>query len=165
LKEKQLREDLYFRLASVLIELPPLRNRIEDLEILTSNILDEFSQKYRKNPAISSNAMKSLKEYTWPGNVRELRNVLERAVIHGSHPIQPSDLVFNQSTSDPSYLMHAAEKMISLEDLERRYITEVLRNVRGHLGKAASILNINRKTLLEKRKKYGINHKPTKNTK
>jgi DNA-binding NtrC family response regulator len=165
LKEKQLREDLYFRLAGVLIELPPLRNRIEDLEILISNILEELSQKYRKSPGISAGSMKLLKEYSWPGNVRELKNVLERAVIHGNHPVQPEDLIFNQSASDPSYLVHAADRMISLEDLEQRYITEVLRHVHGHLGKAADILNINRKTLLEKRKKYGINHKGTKNTK
>ena len=167
LKEKQLREDLYFRLAGVLIELPSLRNRIEDLEILISNILEELSQKYRKNPAVSDSSMKLLREYPWPGNIRELRNVLERAVIHGNHPIQPGDLVFNQSASDASYLAHAADRMISLEDLESRYITEVLRHVRGHLGKAASILNINRKTLLEKRKKYGIeiHHKGTKKTK
>ncbi|HSE41452.1 MAG TPA: helix-turn-helix domain-containing protein, partial [Acidobacteriota bacterium] len=101
-------------------------------------------------------AIKSLKEYTWPGNVRELRNVLEYAVIHGNESIYSTDFVFNQSISDPSYLSFAADRMISLDDLEKRYITEVLRHVRGHLGKAAAILGINRKTLLEKRKKYGI---------
>ena len=80
--------------------------------------------------------MKLLREYPWPGNIRELRNVLEHAVIHGNHPIQPDDLVFNQSALMHSYLAHAADRMISLEDLERRYITEVLQHVRGHLGKA-----------------------------
>lgn len=156
LKEKQLREDLYFRLAGVLIELPPLRNRMEDLGILISEILNEFGKKYRKHPSISTFAMPSLVDYNWPGNIRELRNVLEHAVIHGNHPIQPNDLIFSRSTADHSYLAHAAERMISIEDLEKRYITEVLRHVRGHLGKAAAILKINRKTLLEKRKKYGI---------
>ncbi len=156
LKEKQLREDLYFRLAGVLIELPPLRNRLEDLGLLISEILNEFGKKYRKHPSISTIAMQSLVDYNWPGNIRELRNVLEHAVIHGNHPIQPNDLIFSRSTADHSYLAHAAERMISMEDLEKRYITEVLRHVRGHLGKAAAILKINRKTLLEKRKKYGI---------
>jgi transcriptional regulator with PAS, ATPase and Fis domain len=167
LKEKQLREDLYYRLAGVLIELPPLRNRIEDVELLTREILREFAQKYRKNPALSEEAIKTLKEYTWPGNIRELRNVLEHAVIHGNQSIHSTDFVFNQSISDPSYLSFAADRMISMEDLEKRYITEVLKHVRGHLGKAAAILNINRKTLLEKRKKYGIGiqHKGTKRTK
>jgi transcriptional regulator with PAS, ATPase and Fis domain len=160
LKEKQFREDLYYRLAGVMIELPPLRNRIEDMEVLTREILQEFSQKYRKHPTLTEDAVKSLKEYTWPGNVRELRNVLEHAVIHGNQSIHSTDLIFNQSISDPSYLSFAAERMISLDDLEKRYITEVLRHVRGHLGKAAAILNINRKTLLEKRKKYGIEIAP-----
>jgi DNA-binding NtrC family response regulator len=81
---------------------------------------------------------------------------LEHALIHGNHPIQPNDLVFSKSSADHSYLAHSADRMISLDDLEKRYITEVLRHVRGHLGKAAEILKINRKTLLEKRKKYGI---------
>jgi transcriptional regulator with PAS, ATPase and Fis domain len=156
LKEKQLREDLYYRLAGVLIELPPLRNRLEDLEILTAGILSELGKKYRKRPSISSIALQSLEDYDWPGNVRELRNVLEHAVIHGNQPIQPNDLIFSKSTADHSYLAHAASKMISIEDLEKRYIAEVLHHVRGHLGKAAEILKINRKTLLEKRKKYGI---------
>jgi two-component system, NtrC family, response regulator AtoC len=156
LKEKQLREDLYFRLAGVLIELPPLRSRLEDLENLTSEILSELGKKYKKRVSISPIAMQTLEDYDWPGNVRELRNVLEHAVIHGNHPIQPNDLSFSKSASDHSYLAHAAGKMISMEDLEKRYIAEVLRHVRGHLGKAAEILQINRKTLLEKRKKYGI---------
>jgi transcriptional regulator with PAS, ATPase and Fis domain len=156
LKEKQLREDLYFRLAGVQIELPPLRNRLEDLQIITAEILNELGKKYKKRTTISSSAMQTLEDYDWPGNVRELRNVLEHAVIHGNHPIQPNDLTFTKSTTDHSYLAHAAGKMLSLEDLEKRYITEVLRHVRGHLGKASEILKINRKTLLEKRKRYGI---------
>ena len=156
LKEKQLREDLYFRLAGVLIELPPLRSRLEDLQIIAAEILNELEKKYKKRASITSNAMETLEDYDWPGNVRELRNVLEYAVIHGNHPIQPNDLIFSKSSADHSFLAHAAEKMISLEDLEKRYIAEVLRHVRGHLGKAAEILKINRKTLLEKRKRYEI---------
>lgn len=165
LKEKQLREDLYFRLAGVMIELPPLRSRLEDVEILTAEILSELGKKYKKRPSISDVAMQTLEDYDWPGNVRELRNVLEYALIHGNHPIQPNDLVFSKSSADHSYLAHAADKMISLEDLEKRYIGEVLRHVRGHLGKAAEILKINRKTLLEKRKKYGIGSGKHKNRK
>ena len=94
-----------------------------------------------------------LLEYRWPGNVRELRNVIERAVlIEESSVLTPKSLP--ELTSDP--VESAVEHQWTLEELESRYIREVLRKTRSNYSRAAEILGINRKTLLEKRKKYRI---------
>lgn len=156
LQDKQLREDLYYRLAGVIIAVPPLRERIQDIDLLLASLLREFNEKYRKKAVFSPEAVDVLKHYHWPGNVRELRNVVEHAVIHASGIIGPMDLPLRQSVLGQEFLAHGAGESLSLEDLERMYITEVLRRVDGHYGKAAEILKINRKTLLMKRRKYGI---------
>ncbi|HJZ12577.1 MAG TPA: sigma 54-interacting transcriptional regulator, partial [Acidobacteriota bacterium] len=87
LQLKQLREDLYYRLAAVTIELPPLRDRIADLDILVPALLNEFNTRYKKKITLMSDAMICLRSYQWPGNIRELRNVIEHAVIYSDQPI------------------------------------------------------------------------------
>lgn len=156
LKEKQLREDLYYRLAAVSIELPSLRRRMEDLPILIEEFLQQFNEKYGKKVLLSAEAASSLQSYSWPGNIRELRNVIENAVIHSDGRIKPAVLVLHRSITQEDSLHFAAEQLCSIEDLERMYISEVLRRVHGHQGKAAEILGINRKTLLMKKRKYGL---------
>ena len=156
LAEKQLREDLYYRLAGMTIDVPPLRERIEDIDILLASLQREFNDKYRKNVSFTPESVLLLKQYHWPGNIRELRNLVEQAVIHGDGEVGPMDLPLGQSVTQLKFLSHAAGERLSLEDMERMYITEVLRRVDGHYGKAAEILKINRKTLLMKRRKYGI---------
>lgn len=156
LKEKQIREDLYYRLAGVTIQVPPLRNRMQDMEMLVSALLREFNEKYRKKSELPRESLLLLKQYPWPGNVRELRNVVEQAVIHSDGLVPPTRLALGQSAASSSSLLHASGGGLSLEDMERLYITEVLRRVDGHYGKAAGILKISRKTLLMKRRKYGI---------
>lgn len=156
LAEKQLREDLYYRLAGMTIDVPPLRERIEDIDILLASLQREFNDKYRKNVSFTPESVLLLKHYHWPGNIRELRNLVEQAVIHGDGEVGPMDLPLGQSVTQLKFLSHAAGERLSLEDMERMYITEVLRRVDGHYGKAAEILKINRKTLLMKRRKYGI---------
>jgi transcriptional regulator with PAS, ATPase and Fis domain len=157
LRDGQLREDLYFRLAGVAIDMPPLRERVEDLGILVPAILAEMNEKYRKRCSLTEEANAVLRGYPWPGNIRELRNVLEQAVIHAEDAaISPVRLQLRESAAAAGFLQFAADRMMSLEDLERMYIVEVLRKSEGHLGKAAAILKINRKTLLMKRRKYGI---------
>lgn len=158
ISEKQLREDLYYRLAGVTVDLPPLRERPEDLELLAPAILKQMNEKYRKHCTLSDQAMEAIRAYRWPGNVRELQNVLERAVIDSEDDpvIRPVQLPLYESVAGAGFLEFAAHQMLSLEDMEKMYIAEVLRKVDGHLGKAASILKINRKTLLIKRRKYGI---------
>ncbi len=156
LQEKQIREDLYYRLAAVNIELPPLRDRIQDLDLLLLGFLREFNEKYRKKSTLGSETASFLIHYRWPGNIRELRNVIENAVIHSDGVIGPADLALRSSVFHQDSLSFLAERDLSLEELEKLYIAEVLRKVKGHQGKASRILKINRKTLLLKKRKYGI---------
>ena len=156
LQEKQIREDLYYRIAAVSIDLPPLRERSQDIDLLSAQLLREFNEKYRKKTTLSKETQEFLRNYRWPGNIRELRNVLEHAVIHTEGMITPLGLTFRQSFFQPEDLSNLADQMLSMEDVERLYIAEVLRKVKGHQIKAARILKINRKTLMLKKRKYGL---------
>jgi len=155
-KERQLREDLYYRLSAVTIHLPPLRERIADLDFLVSGLVKEFNEKYRKKTEAADQLLEFLKGYRWPGNIRELRNVIEQAVIHSNGTIVPRHLLLEHSIAQQDSLAFAADQMLSLEQIEKMYITEVLRKVKGHQSKAAKILKINRKTLMMKKRKYGL---------
>lgn len=148
------REDLYYRLNVIPIVVPALRERPADIRPLAERFLAQLTRMHRK-PQLSfaPAAMAALEDYAYPGNVRELRNLVERAAVYGTPPeIQLSDLpVHVREAGSPS-----AHKKMSLEELERAYIAEVLDYTRGKKTLAAQILGISRKTLLEKRKKYGL---------
>jgi len=156
LKASQFREDLYYRLNVVPVVVPPLRRRPEDILPLAAHFLQHFGTRYGKAvPGLSPEAATLLRRHPWPGNVRELEHVIERAVILWERgPIRPEELTVD--------LMAVAsdgvpdQELLTLEELEREYIRRVLRRVRGHKSRAARILGINRKTLLEKRKRYGL---------
>ena len=156
LKAGQFREDLYYRLNVVPVVIPPLRRRPEDILPLAAHFLQHFGARYGKAiPGLSPEAAALLRRYAWPGNVRELEHVIERAVILWERGVlTPEELSVD--------LMAVAgdgmpdQELMTLEELEREYIRRVLRRVRGHKSRAARILGINRKTLLEKRKRYGI---------
>jgi len=156
LKANQFREDLYYRLNVVPVMVPPLRRRPEDILPLAAHFLKHFGARYGKAvQEISPEAAALLRRYPWPGNVRELEHIIERAVILWEKgPLTPEELAVNlmavASDGAPD------EELMTLEELEREYIRRVLRRVRGHKSRAARILGINRKTLLEKRKRYGI---------
>ncbi len=140
-----LRRDLYYRINVVTIALPPLRDRPEDILPL--------AKKFLGRKRLDDEAERVLVSYAWPGNIRELRNVLERAslmesgarITAASLPLAANDLVTT-----------AARGTWSLDELESHYIREILRVTRSNYSKAAEILGINRKTLAEKRKKYGL---------
>ena len=137
-----IRRDLFYRINVVTLTLPPLRERREDIPMLIGD---------RK---VEDEAMQILMSYSWPGNVRELRNVIERAALFAD-PI--SALSLPDSMRDAPALVEAAKSgQWTLDELEERYIREVLRATKSNYSRAAEILGINRKTLLEKRKKYGI---------
>jgi transcriptional regulator with PAS, ATPase and Fis domain len=144
-----LRRDLYYRINVVTLTLPPLRERAEDIASLASQFIRRT--KFRR---FAPDAARMLASYAWPGNVRELRNAIERAALledgdritAASLPIRAAD----------DLVTTAARGAWTLEELESHYIREVLRVTRGNYSKAAQVLGINRKTLLEKRKKYGI---------
>jgi len=142
-----LRRDLLYRINVVTLEIPPLRARAEDVPLLARAFLA------RRKRGIDRAAMTILQQHEWPGNVRELRNVIDRAVL-----VEESDVVTAQSLPplEGDLVATAARRRWTIDELEARYIREILRQTRGNYSKAAGILGINRKTLLEKRRKYGI---------
>ena len=153
------REDLYYRLSIVPIHLPPLRKRKSDIPLLTNHFLNKFAVKYhKKKPKISAPALELLCSYSWPGNVRELENTMERLILtSNSHSeIYPKDLPLQESFSDNHSIDHFAEINMTIEELEKIYIQRILKKTRGNKSAAAKILGINRKTLLEKRKRYNL---------
>jgi DNA-binding NtrC family response regulator len=151
------REDLYYRLNVIRLEIPPLRERPEDLPVLADHLLRELSARLGL-PAkrLAAGALDLLARHDWPGNVRELQNVLESAAILVDEPEISPEAVRIQRSSAPGPVGEALEKGYSLAQLEEAYIREVLRLTRDNRTEAARILGINRKTLLEKRKRYRI---------
>jgi DNA-binding NtrC family response regulator len=150
--EGTFREDLYYRLNTVAIEVPPLRDRGEDIVILGGIFLEQYSRKYNKPKLkLSNSALQKLRDYSWPGNVRELKHSMERAVIMGeSTLLGPDDLLLfdrNEPTGNHSF---------RLDDVERQTIVRVVDKCRGNHSKAAQMLDISRTTLYAKLKKYGI---------
>ena len=151
------REDLYYRLSVVPIHLPPLRERKEDIPLLIHHFLEKLSRKMKKSlPEVSPEAMGVLKEYAWPGNVRELEHTMERILI-----LEDTDVIRIRNlpsfiTQRHGELQMFSEEPLTLEELESKYITFVLKRTKGKKTEAANILGINRKTLAAKIKKYGL---------
>jgi two-component system, NtrC family, response regulator HydG len=145
------RPDLYYRLKVFSIDLPPLRERREDIPLLA----DHFMKKYatamnRALPRLSPEALDLLLSHHWPGNVRELENAIERALVIGREGlIQPSDFPFQAHSQAP-------QEGRTLEEVERVHIERVLRETAGNLSRTARILDIDRTTLYNKLKRYGL---------
>ena len=150
--EGSFREDLFYRLNTVTIEVPPLRERENDVVLLGQYYLEQYSRKYSKpGLVLSRKALQKLREYPWPGNVRELKHTMERAVILCENvTLDPFDLHL--------YEDHAAAvgPSFKLDDVEKRTILKVLEKCQGNHSKAAQMLDISRTTLYAKLKKYGI---------
>jgi DNA-binding NtrC family response regulator len=148
------REDLFYRLNVIPITLPPLRDRREDIPLLVDHFLDHLNiETNRRIEGVSAESLAVLMRYGWPGNVRELRNVLERGlVVAKGSLVQPDDLGLTQtSTRTDSF-----DTSLSLEEVERRHITAVLQASGGNVTQAARTLDIDRVTLYNKIKKYGL---------
>ncbi len=153
----QFRTDLFYRLNVIRLDLPALRERIEDVPVLAEEMLRDLALRPGGTPRrLSPQAIVRLMRHDWPGNVRELRNVLEAAIITGRGPVIPPEAIRIGSASGPGILHGAIRERLTLAQIEERYIREVLRQTRNRRAEAARILGINRKTLLEKRKRYGI---------
>ncbi len=143
-----LRRDLFYRINVVTLTLPPLRDRVEDILPLAKQFLG------RRKKGFTEAAERLMNGHRWPGNIRELKNAIERAV-----------LVENEDRIDaPSLGIQSGDELVAaasrgawtLEELESQYIREILRVTKSNLSRAAEILGINRKTLREKRRKYGL---------
>jgi len=150
------REDLFYRLNVVPISLPPLRERKDDIPLLSQHFLRLYNKK-RNKPilGISPEAMNLLLRYRWPGNVRELENTIERAlVLADNEVILPRDLpwyIQNQEINK-----NRAEIYKTLKDVEKDHIQKVLKALNYHRGKTSKVLGIDRKTLYHKIRQYGL---------
>ncbi|MFC2004909.1 sigma-54-dependent transcriptional regulator [Chloroflexota bacterium] len=149
----QFREDLYYRLNVVTIELPPLRERREDIPLLAQHFLKKFAVENQKDiTGFSPNAIDFLLKHEWPGNVRELENAIERAVILAKNSyVEVVDL-----PQENLLLAHSASPGRSLREVERERILNVLNEVGGNYSEAARILGISRVTLYNKIKAYEL---------
>jgi DNA-binding NtrC family response regulator len=152
------REDLFYRLSVVPIHLPPLRERKDDIPLLVAHFLQKYSRKAGKVVStISRQALTALQEYDWPGNVRELENTIERAVVLcRGQEIEVADIISHGISLGVPASAWSGGKFKSLAEIEKNYITTVLRETNGNKGRTALILGIDRKTLWAKLKKYGL---------
>jgi DNA-binding NtrC family response regulator len=150
------REDLFFRLHVLEIRVPPLRERPADIVPLANHFLVLFASVHgRAGAMLDSAALRLLEAYVWPGNVRELKNAIERALIIAKSPVlQPEDFPEILRAAGRSHGVEGSLR--SLDDLERDAIKTTLEATRYQIARAAEILGISRKTLLEKRKKYDL---------
>jgi two-component system response regulator HydG len=153
----QFRKDLYYRLNVIHLDLPPLREHLEDLPDLADECLRAIAtQRGEKPRRLSPGALDRLMDHDWPGNLRELHNVIESSVILDDRSEIPAAAIRINSPEGSGPIALATRSRYSLAQLEEMYIRATLRVTRGNRTEAARILGINRKTLLEKRKRYGI---------
>jgi two-component system, NtrC family, response regulator HydG len=154
-KEGRFRQDLLYRINTVEIRIPPLRERKEDIQLLGEYFLDIFKKKYNKPdlflPVLT---MKRLENYHWPGNVRELQHAIERsAIMSETNELQPSDFFFTTaSDKDETF----AISNYNLENVEKEVIMKVLREQNGNITQAAKELGLTRTSLYRRMEKYGL---------
>ena len=155
IRNRTFRQDLFYRLNVIHLEVPPLRERQEDIPLLAQHFLRRYATETgKKIDSIHPEALEAMRRYEWPGNVRELENAIERAVVVGKgRQIKPGDLPFCHATNVPEVMSN-----LSLEEVERRYIAQVLISENGNITNAAKVLGINRTTLYYKIKRYGLGH-------
>jgi len=166
--EKRFREDLYYRLNVVHFYLIPLRDRLEDIPLLTEYFISVFNRKYvKKISGVDEQGLKKLFEYHWPGNVRELQHFVERLIIQTSDEIIESDLVAQEMEAlnwgEVSNQDHTELKSF-LEDQEKQHIIQTLVRMNFKVGQAAEALGISRISLFRKMKKFGIDVQQLKKT-
>jgi len=158
IKQGRFREDLYYRLAVVVIRLPRLAERGDDLLQLTSYFVRQFGERYGKGiRAISDRALDLLRNHAWVGNVRELRNVVERAVIVATDDVLRVEHLPEEFRGEEATLPDRSEgALLTLAEAEARHIARVLAQTNGQIGAAAELLGIHRNTLTRKMKEYGL---------
>ncbi len=157
------REDLYYRLNVISIDIPPLKDRLEDLDMIAENIIEKLSEEMSlEKKALSDETMSVLKSYNWPGNVRELRNVLERAInLSSTEYITPNDISERvlYKTKNHKYInTKVGNKTLQeiVEETEKEAILSALEICKGNKTKVSELLNIHRNSLYQKMRKYNI---------
>ncbi len=153
--ENDFRQDLLYRINTVEIILPPLRERHEDISLLVAHFLRKFTKKYQKTiTGVSAPALKKLERYQWPGNIRELIHTLERSVILAeSQMLQPSDFLFPQTDKEVEGVVFDS---YNLDDVEKTVIRKALRKHEGNISHAAKELGLTRTSLYRRMEKYGL---------
>ena len=153
IRNRTFRQDLYYRLNVIHLQVPPLRERQEDIPLLAKHFLRRYATETgKKIDGIHLESLAAMRRYSWPGNIRELQNAIERAVVVGKgRQIKPGDLPFALTSEGTEEVAN-----LSLGEMERRHIALVLTAQGGHISNTAKVLRINRGTLYEKMKKYGL---------
>jgi DNA-binding NtrC family response regulator len=153
--KNEFRQDLLYRINTVEIQLPPLRDRKEDIPLLVDHFLRIFSKKYQKGiKTVSPAALKKLERYQWPGNIRELIHTLERAVILAeTHILQPGDFLFPEMEKETEGVIL---DNYNLEDVEKAVIRKALKKYAGNVSHAAKELGLTRTSLYRRMEKYGL---------
>ena len=165
IKEGKFREDLYYRLNVISIDLPPLRERPEDIRLLAAHFTQRFARPGHPPPEISPEAMDVLLKCSWPGNVRQLENAIERACVTARDGvIRPNNLpadVARRADAKSAFHVdlsrHLPDQLAELTaTFEERYIRRALRKTRGHVGKCAKLSGLSRRSITDKIAHYGI---------
>lgn len=163
-KEGFFRKDLYYRLKVMVVEMPPLRDRLEDILLLSNLFIEENNKEYNKDiKGFSDDAKRLMTQYSWPGNVRELRNVIERAMILTDQSVITSKhLPFELKQTEravPQGIEHEVHEIpsdMSLDSMEKLHLSKVLKKMEWNKSKASKFLGISRATLRAKIRKYSI---------
>mgnify|MGYP005841413893 CR=1 FL=1 len=163
IEKNTFREDLYYRLSTLPIFIPPLRERAEDVPVLARHFLDEHNREFHGPPRkLSTEAMKKLCGYHWPGNVRELRNVIERAVLlSASDTLGPDDILLGRNVlasrfRNADYIVRLPDQGCTLADVERDLVRQALERTGYIQTRAARLLGLSRDQIRYKMEKYGI---------
>jgi transcriptional regulator with PAS, ATPase and Fis domain len=157
-REGRFRDDLYYRLNVVNIQIPPLRERKEDIPLLAESFVERISHELgKKAEGVSEGALRLLLAHEWPGNVRELENAIERAIVTSkTATLVEEDFGFLAPAPEQTRTAWTVPVNVSLEEAERQIITATVQRTNGNIKEAASILGIDRSTLYDKLKKYGV---------
>jgi DNA-binding NtrC family response regulator len=165
-KEGRFRQDLYYRLRVIPIEIPPLRERREDIEPLLSAFIRHFNGEFHKSvQGIAPQALERLLAYPWPGNVRELRNAVERAVLLFDGELLtlgdlPGEILGRNATAGAAGSFELPPGGLSLEELEREMLRQALARAGGNRTRAAKLLGMNRDQIRYRIQKFGLHAPP-----
>ncbi|HEY2911128.1 MAG TPA: sigma-54 dependent transcriptional regulator, partial [Gemmataceae bacterium] len=165
IREEKFRDDLFFRLNVVRIDLPPLRSRPEDIPVLVNHFCQKYARSGAKPPQVSDEAMAILMKAPWPGNIRQLENAIERACITTRDGViqpknLPADIAGRAVSKNPFHVdLHRKlpEQMAEITAaFEERYLRRALRRTHGHVGKCAKITGLSRRSITDKIAQYDI---------
>jgi DNA-binding NtrC family response regulator len=154
-KENRFRQDLLYRINTIEIEIPPLRDRIEDVPLLANHFLKQYAEKYNKRTTLSEAALNRLTKHHWPGNIRELQHAVERAVIlSNGNTLQSEDFNLTQASGKEESALNLDQ--FNLEEVEKLLIRKVLKKYNGNITQAATELGLTRSSLYRRLEKHGL---------